>query len=335
MNKTAWTLSIIAAGLAAVEAKTIHANVVRADDSEFATYVVKSDDRFVYCSPFENGLKAEPVPHGQIKEINWREPEDWSVAWDLYVRQQYEQAAEAMAKVYLNYKGLETMEDSFASRAKFYQCEALRLSGQWAKLEGEYKIVRFVKLSKKYAGQVRLFNCWGHAGKDLWQPLKLIMSDYEIAASKIPDYTIPPTGLPIIKVAPREIIQIAYLRAVSTEKVTDDLQKKLDDLIAQDDETLLPEIEALRPQVEAGYVAALNDYARVPTVSFGDEKLITRKAMEGFLDLMMRQNDYKDNYVKQLEAHGVAMLYKDLHGEGLVPSRFEPLLTPPEEPEGE
>ncbi len=333
----ALTLAVGILGLFATQAVagTVHANIIKNDDTETATYIVAADASNLMCSAYKTGQDARPVPRNQIKEIVWREPEDWIKAMELYNQHQYEKAAPALAAVHQNYKAIAAIEDSFGNRAKFYQCNSLRLSGKYTDLMEEYENVRDLKLSKKFKAQVSLFNCWGHMGKQLWPALKLIMRDYEIDVKTIPSYTIPPASPPFKKVSPREIIQIAFLRGIAEHKVMEKKREKLKALIAEDDERNLPEIAQLRAEVHRAVTSALNDYGRVLTVSYGDEKLITKGAMLQFMKLITEEADFEDNYVKQKEAHAVALLYKDLHGGGKVPSEFEPLLKEPVPPDEE
>jgi len=74
----------------------------------------------------------------------------------------------------------------------------------------------------------------------------------------------------------------------------------------------------------------LHDYSRAMTVTYGDEKVIMANAMRNYLDLATEAADFKENYIKQMEAHVVALLYSQLHGK--LPSEFAPLLKEPEAP---
>ncbi len=297
---------------------------------EIATFVVSATKEGLMCSAFQNGQNPRLFPLADIKDISWVEPDDWTKAWDYFIRAQYKEAAEAMAQVYENYKGLIDLEDSYASRAKFYECESLRLIGEYAKLMEQYDTVKGVTLSSRFVAQVKLFNCWGHAGKELWAPLSRIMKDYEIDVADIPKETIPPTGLPFKKVAPREIIQISYLRGLATHKLLAAKQDKLAALIAKDDERDKLIIGKLTAEIDDDIMSILHDYSRGMTVTYGDEKVIMKNSMLNYLDLATEAEDFKENYIKQKEAHVVALLYSQLHGK--LPSEFVPLLEEPKEP---
>lgn len=330
-RKSLYSALFLAGSLITAEAGTISANLSLKGDVEKATYVISSDANNLICSAFPDGRQAETIKLDTIVAINWREPDDWTQAWTLFVQHRFDEAAVALGAVYENYKGLRTYEDSYSARAKFYECESLRLSGKYTELMKAYDTVIDVKLSKPFLAQVKLFNCWGHVGKEMWSPLERIMESYEVET--IPEYTVPPTGMPFKQVSPREIIQIAYLRGIAKHNLLGKKRDKLKALITKNDERDLPTIAILRGEISETETIALHDYGRVLTVSFGDEKLITKNAMVNFMNLITTVEGYKENYIMQKEAHAMAILYRDLFGGGEVPSEFKDLLTEPVAPE--
>jgi hypothetical protein len=314
-----------------LQAGTVAANLSIKPDIEKATYVISVDGTHMTCSAFPDGRQAEKIKLSNITEVAWREPEDWTAAWGLFVQHKFEEAAPALKAVYENYKGIKTYKDSFSARAKFYECESLRLSGQYAALLDAYEEVIDVKLSEHLTAQVKLFNCWGHAGKGLWAPLSRIMEDYEV--KEIPAYTVAPTGMPFKVVSPREIIQIAYLRGHTIHQLLGKKRADLAALIAKNDERDLQTIASLRDEVTKDEMIALEDYCRAISVSYGDEELITRDSMTHFLELITSVEGFSENYVAQKEAHAMAILLRDLFGGGELDSKFKPLLEEPKAPE--
>ncbi len=327
-----FALAVFVASALPSRAVPIKAQLILNDEArtEVATFVVSATENGLMCSAFENGQNPKLYPFTNIKDISWVDPADWKAAWDLFNRNEFKEAAVAMGKVYDNYAGLKDYEDSYASRAKFYQCESLRLDGDYAALTEHYPVLKGVKLSAHFAAQASLYNCWGHAGKELWKPLSLIMAGYEIDVAEIPAHTVPPTGLPFKKVSPREIIQIAYLRGLATDRLLVAKRAKLAEMIAKDDERLKPEISALTTTIWDETMRALTDYSRAMTVTFGDEKVIMKNAMLNYFELATTGEGIKDDYIKQKETYVVALLYSQLFGK--LPEKFKPLLEKPKEP---
>ncbi len=98
-------------------------------------------------------------------------------------RRDYSAASKAFEDLAKTYSNLAQIEDSYGSKAKYYQLECLRRNGQYSKLMDVLDEVKAVSLSDGYKKQIQLFNYWGHVGKKLWEPLKIITDRFEMEAS--------------------------------------------------------------------------------------------------------------------------------------------------------
>jgi len=192
-----------------------------------------------------------------------------------------------------------------------------------------YDEVRAVKLSDGYQKQIRLFNYWGHVGKKLWEPLKLITVNFEVKEAEIPDHTVPPSALPLRGIEANLLIQIAYMRAIATEMMARDEHKAA--VAALDPQE--PETKAAVSAAWSKVTNTMTDYARVYTLTFMSDRQIAKEAMERSMAILKDDPNIKDNYTMQKEAYAMASFYKDLFGGGKVPAGCEEFLKEPVPPE--
>jgi hypothetical protein len=312
-------------------AKSVRVTLTRVDDSVVTSYVVTGDARTLYLNESPAAPVGAPMPRAQIKGIYWEEPDDWKDAWKSWTRRDYAAAGKAFEDLSKTYANLAQIEDSYGSKAKFYQLECLRRTGQYSKLMDVYDEVKAVQLSKDYQKQVQLFNYWGHVGKKLWEPLKLITDKFEMAASEIPAYTVAPTTMPLRGLEPDLLVQIAYLRAISTEMLARGLHK-----------SAVAELDPQRPETGQEVAvawskvkAALTDYARVFTLTYMSDGQLSQDAMERSMAILKEDPLIEKDYATQMEAHALAVFYKDLFGKGTVPASYQPFLKVPEPPRSE
>ena len=142
-------------------------------------WVTKGNATTLWVSTNEQAPGA-PMPRTRIANIVWEDPDDWKEGMKYWTRRDYVKGADAFAKLAKEYEGLAQVEDSIGAKAKYYQGECLRRSGKYAELLDVYDEVRRVSLSDAYKQQIALFNFWGHVGKKMWKPLKLITDRFEI-----------------------------------------------------------------------------------------------------------------------------------------------------------
>ena len=320
---------LVALASSSATAKSVKVTLTQSDDSVVTGFVVRGDDTFLEISQSPNAPSGARMPRNRIKNLYWEEPEDWKPAWTLWTRRDYAAAStafEALAKTYAN---LAQIEDSYGSKAKYYQAESLRRTGEYAKLMDIYEEVKAVKLSAGYQKQIRLFNYWGHVGKKLWEPLKLITNNFEIKEADIPAHTVPPSTMPLKDFEAHLLIQIAYMRAIATEM----LARKEHKAAVADLDPQVPETQAAVTAAWSKISNTLSDYGRVYTLTYMSDRQIAKEAMERSMAIIKEDSSIGENYRLQKEAYALASFYKDLFGKGSVPAGYEKFLIEPKPPE--
>ncbi len=323
------TLALLAGGLIA---KPIAVTVTLIDDTDFPGFVTKADEKNLYISPYENGTAAAGYPHSRIKNISWREPKDWKEAMEFWNRRDYAQAIPAFAQAMEDYAGIATLEDSIGAQAVFYYMECLRRTGKFAEMMEPYIRVQKVNLGKKWQDQIRLFQGWAHLAGGKWKPLYLMMQDYEVKEADIPEYTVAPNELPLQdSLNVHHMAQVAYLRGISSEKISDEYAAQLAELDPRAEETR-EERQKLTRDIAMIRSKALTDYSRAFTINFGAERGLALRSMLASLGLIKKDPTFPDNYSMQKEAHGIAVLFDGMTS-GKLPGKYKSLLTPPVDPE--
>lgn len=311
-------------------AKSVKVTLTQIDDQVITGFVVTGDATRLVIAQNPNAPSGAVMPNNRIKNIYWEEPEDWKAAWKLWTRRDYAAAApafEALAKTYAN---LVQIEDSFGSKAKYHQAESLRRTGQYAKLLDVWEELKAVNLSDSYQKQIALFNYWGHVGKKLWGPLKLLTNRFEMKEGEIPSHTVPPSIMPLKEgLEANLLIQIAYMRGIATEMLAREEHKAA--LAAYDAQD--PETHPAVPIAWARVLSAMPDYGRVYTLTYMSERMLAMQAMERSMAIIKEDPKLKDNYTMQKEAYALASFYKDLFGNGKVPAGYEEFLIEPKPPE--
>jgi tetratricopeptide (TPR) repeat protein len=255
----------------------------------------------MHCSPNPSGKPLIKLPRKSVSKVSFLgAPDQWEAALELYRKKRFKEAGSAFGKMAGEYASIAAYPDSYGALARFYHLECLRLNGDYAVVGREVDRIKAqnVSLSPRYARQLRLFNAWGHVGKKLWEPLLLIVQQYE--AEPTGGGGVAPTDNPFKKIPAREIVQLSYMRAIANEN----LGKK--DL-------------------------ALNDYYRAFTLNYGVEERLSDDAMLGALRLLKAHPELAETYRLQKEAHGLATLYKATKGK--LPGEYSDFLTEPPKPE--
>ena len=307
---------------------------------DFPGYVTKADDNNLYVSQFEDGSAAAGYSLASIHEISWREPDDWREAMELWNRNDYTGGITAFAEAMENYKGLSEskhplMQDTIGALAVFYHMECLRRTGKFSAMMEPYLRVKRVNLGAKWQDQIRLFQGWSHLVEGKWKPLNLMMEVYETKESEIPgigDFTVAPNELPLkAGINVHHMAQIAFLRARSTDELSNILNAELSELDPDSDETL-EQRQELTSQIGVMRSKALTDYSRAFTINYGQERGLALRAMIASMKLIKRMPKFSANFVMQKEAHGIAKLFNGISPSNM-PAELSDLLQAPVDPD--
>ncbi|MFP6874573.1 MAG: hypothetical protein VCA55_13815 [Verrucomicrobiales bacterium] len=323
-------------------AKPISVVITLSSGNDFPGFATKADDRNIYISQFEDGSAAAGYAFSSMKGISWGEPDDWKKAKEYWDRRDYANATKAFKQAMEDYKGFASsphpmMKDAIGAQAVFYYMECLRRTGQFAAMMEPYVQVQKVNLGAKWQDQIKLFQGWAHLAKGRWRPLSFMMEVYEVKKSQIPgidDWTVAPNELPLVdSLNFQHMAQVAYLRAISTEKLSDEMAVKFGEL-DPDAEATREERIALNRDITLMRGKALTDYSRAYTINYGAERGLALRSMHASLKLIEKMPGFKENYTMQKEAYGIAVLFNVLNPSGLS-TDLKHLLSKPVEPEPE
>ena len=322
-------LSALLLSAAPLSAAPIRVTITKKDENLITGWVTKGDDKSLYITTNPQA-PGSPLPWSQIANVVWEDPADWKEGLKLWTRRDYAAGAKVFGDLAKAYEGVNQLQDSIGAKAKYYQGECLRRSGRYAELMDVYDEVKRVNLSEAYQRQILLFNYWGHVGKKLWPQLSSVINKrFVVPESEVPDYTIPPTVMPLKGIEAGLQIQIAYMRGISTEMLARDEYKTAN-------EALNPQIPETQKAVDDAWArvkTALTDYARVFTLTYMSEPNMAKEAMERSMAIYKEDPTFEDNLGLKKEAYAVASFYKDIYGKGSVPAAYQPFLIEPKPPE--
>ncbi|MEM0897800.1 MAG: hypothetical protein AAGJ79_13060 [Verrucomicrobiota bacterium] len=319
----------IASGASAQNVPSIAANITKPDGTNVAVYVVGSYEDGIMESRYASGVQAQQFPYSDIASIDWREPDEWRQANDLFTRRKWEEAAAAYNEFFKKYYELRDIEDSFPGIGKFRECECLRRLGKFEELAKEFENLQRANLSERYEIQSKLFNAWGHLGNGLYTPLQLIAESYEIEASDIPAGIVRPSGLPLKELDPPSLMQVSFLRGIAAKELGEKEDKEIQALIAEEDERDAPEIAERSAELKRARTVALNDFARGMTLTFGNEPDVVKDSLLNSLSIIAKDPELPEIDMKKREAYSLAVLYTKLYPGTPLPSEYQDFLTPP------
>lgn len=269
-------------------------------------YVVESTPTGVKVSASPSGSGANLLAYSKIDSIAFDEPDGWADAMEAYSREEYSSASSKFEKLFSDYAGLASYEDSYAARAKFLQMESLRMKGDYEALGNEVDglLRKPIALSEAYTNQLQLNKAWGYAGRKAWRALAQVVESYE---GEKQGGERNPNAVPFKELPAAEYVQVAYLRAL------------------------------LKDNEEGQEKPALNDYSRAFLMSFGAESSVAGKSVLAALDLLKKDPNIETSRALKGEAYSLAMTYKYIYGKGSLPDEYKAFETPPpaEEVEGE
>jgi tetratricopeptide (TPR) repeat protein len=323
-------------------AKPVSVSIARSDGNDFPGFATKADDSNIYISQFEDGSAAAGYAFSSMKGVSWGQPDDWKKAKEYWDRRDYTNAKTAFKQAMEDYKGFAgskhpMMKDNIGAQAVFYYMECLRRTGKFADMMEPYVKVQKVNLGAKWQDQIKLFQGWEHVAKGRWRPLSFMMETYEVKKSKIPgidDYTVAPNEMPLVdSLNFQHMAQVAYLRAISTEKLAEEKAQKLAEL-DPDAEATREERIVLNRDIGLMRGKALTDYARAYTINYGAERGLSLRSMLASLKLIEKMPQFKETYTMQKEAYGIATLF-NVSNPGGLPTSLKHLLTEPVEPEAD
>ncbi|MCH2060507.1 MAG: hypothetical protein MK183_07750 [Verrucomicrobiales bacterium] len=321
-------------------AKPVSVTIVRSNGNDFPGFATKANDNSIFISQFEDGSGAAGYAFSSMKGIAWGQPDDWKKAKEYWERRDYTNATQAFKQAMEDYQGFALskhpfMQDNIGAQAVFYYMECLRRTGKFTEMMEPYVQVQKVNLGGKWKDQIKLFQGWEHLAKGRWRPLSFMMETYEVKRSQIPgidDYTVAPNEMPLVSdLNFQHMAQVAYLRAISTEKMAEELAGKLADLDPNAEATREERIK-LNRDIGLMRGKALTDYSRAYTINYGSERGLALRSMLAALKLIEKMPQFKENYTMQKEAYGVAVLFNSLSPAGL-PTSLKHLLSKPVEPE--
>ena len=311
------------------DAKSVKVTITKTDDAVITGFVTNGNAATLAVASSANAPTGAPIARSKIASIFWEEPDEWKAAWKLWTRRDYMAASKAFEDVAKLYGNLTQIEDSFGSKAKYYQVECLRRAGRYENLRKLADEVKQVSLSAGYKKQIQLFDFWGHVGEKMWEPLKLITDKFEMPESSVPDYTVPPTMMGLKTIEADLMVQIAFMRGIATEKLARKDYKVAADAV----DPQVPETVVAAAEAWAKVKATMVDFSRVFTLTYMSDQNLSKQAMEHNMAIIKDDPTLKDSYQLQKEAFALASYYKDLFGKGSVPKGYESFLVEPELPD--
>jgi len=261
---------------------------------ERTVFVLESDNKGVKISATASGANARVIPHSKIVSIFFEEPSGWSQAMAVFEKGDHVQSAKLFKDFAKKYKKTASYKDSYGALARFFQIDSLRRSGDIKAMvyavEGLDR--KPVTLNESYQGQLELFRCWEQAGKERWERLQEILTGYEVAKKN---------GAPgqagFKNMPPAELVQVAYLRGLASEKNGDTS-------------------------------AALNDYYRAFVLGRGAEASVAKKAITASLGILKNSPSIATDQKLRKEAYMLTVVYTGQFG-GELPAEFKEFAKDP------
>ncbi len=289
-----------------------------ANTNELSAMLLTADNKrqrgFVQNSN-ENGVLFSLVQGAPGKGYRW-DTEAKAVAFDdadeimrearaAFLQGNYESAAEQFATIADQYVIAAYVPSNFATEARYYHIESLRLLGRWDEiapvLDTPTAVTIPTKLSEYYQPQFKMNQLWAALGAGNLDPVKAEIQSRQIpqtGAAKLlnsPAYTQMPT---------RELVQVTFMNAKVNE-AAGELDK------------------------------ALADYYRTFSFTYASDRTLADLSMQAALAIQaknpaLQEEEPSPAILRQMQS--LAFLYKNAFNQGAIDSAYEAFAVKPDLP---
>jgi len=292
MKLTCSILSLALLGLlSAASAKPIKARVKTSGQASIDCYIVKYDTQGISFSASPNGASPRPLSHANIASIELDAPDTWSAATLAWNEKNYKSAATQFGILADDYANIGLFTNEYGAKARYYQLQALKMTGDYATLEKVINQVRTstpISLDGYLKDQLAMLGGWALLSKKEWDKVIAFVNSYQVAVPGHPRPGFKPG------VSREQIVELSYLRGLAR--------------IAKKDED-----------------GGLEDLQRSITVDFGSNPEVSKNAATAILDVLRTRSDD----ASKREAYGTAIFLKNVVGGGMIDAKYEPLLVKP------
>lgn len=291
---------------AAPQAKPeLGAMILMADGKRQRGFVQDSNERGLLFTLVERSPGTGYAWDTQVKAVAFDEADEiMREARASFAQGQYETAAKQLGTIADIYANVAWVPNSFATEARYYQIESLRLLGRWQEmgplLQTPAALAIPTRLPEFFQRQFKLNQLWAQLGAGQLEGLKAAVASLEkpvVGQAKL----LPSPSLQELPL--RELVQITFFRA------------KLNEAAGNLDQ-------------------ALADYYRTFSLTFGNQKLLSDLSMKSAMAIQARQPAVAEGTspVALRQMQSLAYLYRNAFSGGEIEAAYEKFAVKPELP---
>lgn len=296
------TFTLVFAGLLILpqgaHSQALQATITGVSNEITAGYVVGADKDGLLVSMVPEGGNAAKFPYANIKEYNIEEPRGWSAAVAQFQAGNLAEAEKQFEALGTALEKLVPLKDSYGSLAKYHWFLCLKQQGKLAQLSAvmDKQLINPLVLSEAFHEDLLDLQGWAIIGKQDWVQLMAYLQGYQDKSLQ-KDLPLPPFK----KASRARLASLSCMRAILEEH-------------------------------DGNKDVALLDYHAALTHDLGSDRWLRSMAVTGALRLANEKllaNPNDDPLRRQ--AWALAVVYRDLVGQGQVPPEFAKLLEAPPE----
>lgn len=285
--------AVLLMAVAAVQAEPLSIQITKISGEPMPGWLIAADKDGLMISDAPNGGNSIKLPMASIRDMTVDEPKGWSLAQQNYAAGNYSEAEKQFALLGDEFAKLVPMQDGYGSLARLYQFLCLQKLGRYADLSKamNQQLANPLNFGPHYTEDFVDLEGWNWLGKEDWQALGTFIKKFEdVNPLKLPQ-------APFKRLRSSRLAALCYLRAVWNER-----GQKQPDL-------------------------ALMDYHRALTLDLGsDTDLMRRSAVAALLITEAKIAAAPNDERLARQAKSLALVCRDLGGQGALPKEFEKYL---------
>ncbi len=272
----------------------LRVTIQKTNGDDTVGFILKASEKAILWKYTPESPGNNTMARADIKTIEFDKPEQWAIAAANYAGGNFAEAEKGFAGIADFYKDIMLLEGNPASEARYYHVESLRRQGKFEEMEKaldeETLTLLKASLPEGFLFQLNLNTVWAAAAAEKWEIVDQLVTEHSLESEggRPPEFKMLP---------PSQLVQLAFLRALSS-------------------------------QAKGEKELAVEDYYRVLTLGYGNDRALSSQAAIKTLAVLKEDPQLSETESKLKEIHGLAMIYKNSFGGGEIPSEYSEYAKP-------
>lgn len=274
-------------------AKPLEARITLNNGTTVNGYLVKYGDKAFAYSNNRSGSSPKVISIKNLKSISISEPpENWSVAYDAWKKEEYSEASRLFSKIANDHKEIALRPNGYGAKARYYEIMSYKKSGDFRQLDKAFQNLRKNKISLQgyLKNEMRLVKAWSLFSNNDWANIIKYVGQLQSKDEKYPRPKF------IKGISRKQIAELSFLRGSALIE-TGETDKGLEDL------------------------------QRAIAIDFGSDHDLTAKSAKKVLDTLLAKEDQSEQTL--LEGYGTATVLKSITPSSAIDSKYEVYLEKP------